>query len=546
MTKIIVCTNCIRLFRDFVVAIVMPEFIRDEREEVIPLPGKDFPKPGSAEEKEIFRHLQENFMPQFENAFPDPLAHKTVVIIPSLTLDQQILAKIEGIVHYEERLLCLLMLLRMPRTHVVFVTSVPIDPVIVDYYLHLLPGITGYHARNRLTLLSCFDASPRSLTEKILERPRLIQRIRDSVPPGHLSHLACFNVTTYERQLAVALHMPLYGCDPDLYHFGNKSNGRKLFASCGLIIPCGVEDVQDIHEIAAALLKLKQENPGLRKAVVKMNEGFSGEGNAVYVYPEENLSYERTLELLPLHLRIVANDLSFATYMAKFESDGGIVEEFVEGDQKRSPSVQCRITPLGVCHVISTHDQELGGESGQVFLGAHFPANSEYANDLGEMGKKIGDALKDLGALGRFGIDFISVKEGNKWKHYAIEINLRKGGTTHPYLMLDYLTQGHYHTQTGIYRMANGQPRYYFSSDNLYNPGYKGLTPHDLIDIAMMHELRYDGTTQEGVTFHLIGALSQYGKLGVVCIGDSPEKAQIYFRRTVEVLEKESRKSARI
>jgi hypothetical protein len=520
----------------------MPELVRDQNELLDHLPAKELPVPGSAAEKEIFRHLQENFMPQFENAFPDPLAHKTVVIVPSLTLDQQILAKIEGIVHYEERLLCLLMLLRMPRTHVVFVTSVPIDPVIVDYYLHLLPGITGYHARNRLTLLSCFDASPRSLTEKILERPRLIQRIKESIPSGHLAHLACFNVTAHERRLAVTLHMPLYGCDPDLYHLGNKSNGRKLFRSCGLTIPNGVEDVQDIHGIAAALVKLKRENPFLRKAVIKMNDGFSGEGNAIYVYPEDNADFGTTLELLPFHMRIVANDLSFATYINKFEMDGGIVEEFVEGNQKHSPSVQCRITPLGVCNVVSTHDQELGGESGQVFLGAHFPANSEYAKDLGDIGKKVGDALKEKGALGRFGIDFISVKEPEGWKHYAIEINLRKGGTTHPYLMLDYLTQGHYNPQTGIYRMANGQPRYYFSSDNLHNNCYRGLTPHDLIDIAMVHELRYDGSTQEGVTFHLIGALSQYGKLGVVCIGDTPEKAQIYFRRTVEVLEKECRR----
>ena len=88
----------------------MPEFVRDSFERSYTLIRKVFPDAGSEEEKVIFRHLQENFMPQFENAFPDPLAYKSVVIIPSLTLDQQILSKIEGIVHYEERLLCLLML----------------------------------------------------------------------------------------------------------------------------------------------------------------------------------------------------------------------------------------------------------------------------------------------------------------------------------------------------------------------------------------------------------------------------------------------------
>jgi hypothetical protein len=520
----------------------MPELLRDDnRQNNKPAVRKLFPEPGSEGEKDVFRHLQKNFSAQFENAFPDAHAPKTVVIVPSLTLDQEILSKIEGIVHYEERLLCLLMLLRMPRTHVVFITSVPIDPVIVDYYLHLLPGITGYHARQRLTLLSCFDASLRSLTEKILERPRLIQRIKNSIPSDHLAHIACFNVTAYERRLAVMLNMPIYGCDPDLYPLGNKSNGRKMFKQCGLLVPPGMEDLYDEKDIAAALVQLKMENPGIKKAVVKINEGFSGEGNSIFTYPKYPLEFEQTLAELPLHLKIVASDLSFPGFLLKFKHYGGIVESFIEGNLKRSPSVQCRITPLGTCQVISTHDQELGGEGGQVFLGAHFPANPEYAKDIGELGKKVGEALQEQGALGRFGIDFISVKERNVWKHYAIEINLRKGGTTHPYLMLDYLTQGHYNTETGVYRMANGQARYYFSSDNLYDGCYRGLTPHDLIDISMMHELRYDGSTQEGVTFHLIGALSQYGKLGVVCIGESPQKAESYFNRTVEVLGLECR-----
>src|SRR5215203_3804455 len=146
-------------------------------------------------ETQQFKKLQQNFAPQFESVFPDKLAPKTVVIIPSLTLDAEILQKIDGVNYYEERMLCMLLLLRMPQTHVVYVTSMPVDPVIVDYYLHLLPGITGYHARQRLILLSCFDASSKSLTQKILERPRLLQRIKDSIPHAHLAHISCFNVT---------------------------------------------------------------------------------------------------------------------------------------------------------------------------------------------------------------------------------------------------------------------------------------------------------------------------------------------------------------
>ena len=148
--------------------------------------------------------------------FPDKLAAKSVVIIPSITLDQEILSKISGHVHYEERLLCLLMLLRMPRTHVVYVTSTPLTRSLLIITCTCCPVLPGIMHCSGLTLLSCHDASPKSLTEKILERPRLIERIKKIIPPGNVAHMACFNVTKYERTLAVKLEMPIYGCDPEL------------------------------------------------------------------------------------------------------------------------------------------------------------------------------------------------------------------------------------------------------------------------------------------------------------------------------------------
>jgi hypothetical protein len=225
--------------------------------------------------------------------------------------------------------------------------------------------------------------------------------------------------------------------------------------------------------------------------------------------------------------------------MYKFQLMGGIVEAFIDGDIKTSPSVQCRINPLGDCKVISTHDQVVGGESGQVYIGAYFPASEQYAIPIGEYGLKVAKALQEKGVLGRFAVDFISVKEDNEWKHYAIEINLRKGGTTHPYILLQFLTDGDYDYENGMYLTANRQTRYYFCTDNLRSEKYIGITPPDLIDIAMLHQLHYDGTSQEGVMFHLIGALSQFGKLGVVCIGSTPERARNFYEQTVKVLDGE-------
>src|SRR5690606_42131853 len=54
------------------------------------------------------------------------------------------------------------------------------------------------------------------------------------------------------------------------------------------------------------------------------------------------------------------------------------VEEFLEAEEVHSPSVQLRITPAGELRIISTHDQVLGGDSGQAYLGCRFPARLDY------------------------------------------------------------------------------------------------------------------------------------------------------------------------
>jgi hypothetical protein len=77
----------------------------------------------------------------------------TSVVVPSLTLDQEELRKIAGAVYYEERLLFLLIRLRNPKARVVFVTSTPLHPLILEYYFELLAGIPASHARSRLTVL---------------------------------------------------------------------------------------------------------------------------------------------------------------------------------------------------------------------------------------------------------------------------------------------------------------------------------------------------------------------------------------------------------
>ncbi len=488
---------------------------------------------------ERFQQLQSRLADIYTRIFPDDLAQRTVVVIPSLTMHPAELAKIDGVHHYEERMLCLLMLLRYPTTNLVFVSSEPIPATVIDYFLHLLPGIPSVHARRRLKMLTCYDGSNLPLIQKILQRPRLIRKIQAAIPDVQNAHISCFNSTHMERALALRLGIPLYATDPDMSFLGTKSGSRHIFRVAGVAAPEGGEDLRDLQQIIECLQELKRQAPGLRKAVLKLNDGFSGEGNAVFSFdgcPSDGLRDWIRREL-PLRIRFESRDESWSPYLEKFGDMGGIVESFVEGEDKRSPSVQCRINPVGEVEIVSTHDQILGGPSGQIFLGCTFPADAAYRLDLHEAGMRVGTMLRDKGVIGRFSVDFVSVRQDQKWKHYAIEINLRKGGTTHPFMMLQYLTNGSFDSTTGSFLVPGGQPRYYLASDNLHSPNYKGLCPDDLVDIAVENKLHFHGTIQQGVVFHLIGALSEFGKLGVVCIGDSPESSRRFFEQTQAALE---------
>ena len=236
---------------------------------------------------------------------------------------------------------------------------------------------------------------------------------------------------------------------------------------------------------------------------------------------------------------------SWEEYLAGFGRMGGIVEAFVDGAGKCSPSAQCRIDPLGVTQLISTHDQVLGGSTGQIYLGCTFPAPASLCPGLHDAARRVSAVLAGKGVVARFGIDFVSTRTPSGWDHHAIEINLRKGGTTHPYLTLQLLTDGAYDPATGLYHSRAGRPCFYVASDNLCDPAYASLTTDRVVSAAARNGLAFDDATESGVVFHMLGALPEFAKLGAVCIAPTRERAREVFDETVALLRHEAEKADR-
>jgi hypothetical protein len=454
----------------------------------------------------------------------------TLVVVPSRSPEsREPEAKVQA---YEERLLCLTQMLRDESLSIVYVTSSAVATATVDYYLSLLPARLRWSARRRLTMLSAGDASPRSLSAKVLAHPTLLDEIRAAVADPSAAQLVPYETTDRERDLALALDIPMYGADPRHRHLGTKSGCRELFARVGAPHPLGVEHIAGTVEAIAAIAELRARRPHIAQVVVKLNEGVSGRGNAIVELgglpapgaPDELLRIRERLSAMALE----APDLTVDAYLQRLSEGGGIVEERITGADVRSPSVQLNITPDSEVEIVSTHDQLLGGPSGQSYLGCCFPAEPQYASRITAIARQVGAELARVGVIGRCAIDFVVTRDQRGgWSAYAIELNLRKGGTTHPFLTSSLLN--------------GGDCGYYVASDHL---PVDGLSGEGAIAMLADHGLSFDPGRRAGVVLHMLGAAPTLGLIGATALAPTAAEARALYDRTAELMSGAARRVA--
>jgi hypothetical protein len=443
-------------------------------------------------------------------------------VVPSISFPVTELAKIIAVQRYEERMLVLALFLRNPAVRVVYVTSSPVDPDIVDYYLRFLPDPAG--ARERLTMVDVGDPSIGSLSDKVLARPHVVAALREVAPDG--GTMLPFNVTLSEVRLAEALGLALCGPPASLVRLGSKSGSRKVAMRAGVSRIEGAENLFSLAEVATAISGIRARRPSAEAVVIKLNNGFSGQGNAI-------IEVDGLADPLPASkTTFCAGEESWPTYESKIEAEGAIVEELLRVDGLQSPSVQLRISPEGQAEVLSTHDQILGGPEGQVYLGCRFPASPAYRAAITEEAGRVGAVLAGEGVIGSFGIDFLALPDGDV---YLSEINLRMGGTTHPYWMARLGTGAVYDHGRGEL-VREGRSVFYMATDNLKSQHLAELAPVDVIRRVDDAGLAFDPAAGTGVALHLLGAVPGYGKMGATCVADTAEAADDLYRRLERLL----------
>ena len=361
-------------------------------------------------------------------------------------------------------MLSVLFELRDPGLELTYVTSLPIEQRTIDYYMSLLPRRFRLSARRRLRLVSLNDNHQRPLSEKLLARPRVLEHLRRTLTDPEAAYLMPYNSTAVERDIALAVDIPLYGADADHAWLGTKSGGRALFAQAGIPHPLGAEHIRSIADATDAICVLRATKPELAELVIKLDNAVSGEGNALLdlagmpapgACGEREVIQQRLARLAP-----EVDGVSPAAFLRKLAAQGGVVEERITAREVRSPSVQLWITPTRGVKLLSTHDQILHGRSGQRFAGCRFPADPAYAPAVSVLARRIGEQLADTGVIGPLAVDFVVAREADDvWRPFALELNLRMSGTTHPYQTLAHLTRGSYDPQTARFTTPWGQSR---------------------------------------------------------------------------------------
>jgi hypothetical protein len=454
-----------------------------------------------------------------------------LIAMPSYSVSESILS------HYGDRIPSLehrylnglLIVGRIATCHLIVLLSRLPEPAIVDHYVSLLPRAVRASARERITLIEVDDGTTRSVAAKLVDMPDLLAETKRMIR-GRPAFIEPWNVTEHEVALALALDVPINGTRPELRGVGFKSEGRRLIARAGVPVPLGVEDIRTVDDVVAAVGSIRARRPALGGVVIKHDDSGAGDGNIVIDLAPMTTATDPTAWLRE---QIEALPEWYLADLAK----GGVVEERITGSRFTSPSAQVDLRPGGEVIVLATHEQVLGGESGQVYLGCRFPADEVYAPELARHAAAIGRELAAAGAHGRFSVDFVAATDaGGVWGVYAIEINLRKGGTTHPYAALRNVVPGRYDPEAGRWIANDGSSRVYNATDNLVDPSWTGLAPSAVIDAVAAAGLQFDLGTRTGVVLHMLSGLAIDGRMGLTAIAETPEEANQLQDRTRDVV----------
>lgn len=491
------------------------------------------------------------------------------VVLNSLTYDVKGIRAIQGVEHYVSRYLgpVVLEALLNPNVSYIYPTIFTIADSEVLHYaepvLQLMsrqdPGFNLSEARQNLLDRIQRPQVTRSegwLGEQILADSDYQAQLMESLE-GRTAYAELYYATDSDSFLLNGLGLPVYGNPTATMSLGSKSGNKDVFERAGVPMARGKGYLTNRRQFAEEVYRLLSSY-GVSEFMVKLDEGASGLGNARFDLSPDTLAFieQRRQEaqgqtaggVFDIYLGAFAQ--TQADIVSRIEEDlynqlrpanpeatsrsfwdeefayqgQGIVEEFRSGVVS-SPSGQGRVNisvdSRGRVEVVSTHEQILAG---QVFQGSVFPADESYRTELESYTARVAEVLAEDGFIGDFGVDFLLFEDGSLM---AVEINMRRGGTSHPQFQRQVLQQFDPSLNL-VYRSTDTH-----KSDRLRD--YDSVD--DFLASEEVQSVLFDFERGEGVFFHFAGAIAD-GKVGYTAHAATPERAQEIFDHVADLFPK--------
>ena len=126
----------------------------------------------------------------------------------------------------------------MKGARVCYVTSMPIAESTIEYFLRIISTsaqMSLQDIKSKVFFVCCYDeSSKKTLSQKILERPLLLQKIKKWVRPTAKSYIQCFISSNLEKEISEQLAIPLFASPWEISYWGTKAGSKKLFKKLNL------------------------------------------------------------------------------------------------------------------------------------------------------------------------------------------------------------------------------------------------------------------------------------------------------------------------
>ena len=318
-------------------------------------------------------------------------------------------------------------------------------------------------ARGCTFVVASTDSAPRRSARSCWSARACSRGSRALVPDRALCHLVPYTTTTLERDLALALGIPMYGADPRLFPLGTKTGCRRLFAEAGVAHPLGAEDLHTVDDVVDALVALRAARPAMRGGDGQAQRGRRpGAGNALVDLrglPAPGAA-GRARRRCARARRGDGARARRTTPLDAYLREARGARRHRRGARRRRRAAQPERAAAG--HAARARSScsrrttrcSAGRAARATSAAASRPTRPTRGRSRARRRRSASGSRGRACSAGSPSTSSSCATRAGAWTPYAIEINLRKGGTTHPFLTLQFLTDGRYDPATGLFLTA--------------------------------------------------------------------------------------------